>query len=117
MTTANIIENGGATLTKTLRKSSLKSGYMVSLKGYEKQIDVNNEELLYTEIRLANTKREIFKGSYVGVWIENGIAYIDVSINIKVLETALEIGKYNEQLAIYDIANNKVITLWLLFCL
>jgi len=35
MTFENILENKGATLTKTLRKSSLKTGKMESLKSYK----------------------------------------------------------------------------------
>ena len=111
MTTANIIQNGGATLTKTLRKSSLKSGYMVSLEGYEKQINTNDTIILTKKIIIAQKRAKKVEGAYVGIWIEKGIAYIDVSINLKSLITAKAIGLVNKQLAIYDIANNKVITL------
>jgi hypothetical protein len=111
MTIENIIDNQGATLTKTLRKSSLKSGYMVSLKGYEIIIKASQETRLFYEIGRANTRAEVLNNSYVGVWIENGLAYIDVSINIKELNKAITFGKDNEQLAIYDIKNNEVITL------
>ena len=111
MTIENILENKGATLTKTLRKSSLKTGYMVSLKGYEVIIKASQSTKLFYEIGRANAKAENVENSYVGVWIEKELAYIDVSVNIKKLEQALQFGIDNEQLAIYDIENNKVITL------
>lgn len=111
MTIENILENQGATLTKTLRKSSLKSGYMVSLEGYEVKIKATQSTKLMYEIGRANGKAEGIENSYVGIWIENGIAYIDVSVNIKDKKKAIEFGNLNKQLAIYDIKNKEVITL------
>ena len=111
MTMQNILENKGATLTKTLRKSSLKTGYMVSLKDYEVIIKASQATKLFYEIGRANAIAENIDNSYVGIWIEKELAYIDVSINIKDLDKAIEFGKNNEQLAIYDIENNLVITL------
>ena len=111
MTVEGIIKNQGATLTKTLRKSSLKSGFMVSLEGYEIILKTSQRTKIFREIKRANKKSKKFPNSYVGVWIEKGQAYIDVSLNIKDKNKAIEFGKKNKQLAIYDIKNNEVITL------
>ena len=111
MTFENIIENKGATLTKTLRKSSLKTGYMVSLKGYEVIIKATQSTKLFYEIGRANAKAENIDNSYVGIWIEKELAYIDVSINIKDKDKAIAFGIENDQLAIWDIENNLAITL------
>ena len=111
MTIENILENKGATLTKTLRKSKAKKGYMVSLKGYEVIIKASQATKLFYEIGRANAKAEAIKHSYVGIWIEKDLAYIDVSVRIKDLDKAIEFGKENEQLAIYDLEKGKVITL------
>lgn len=101
-----IIENGGATLTKNLKKASLKSGYMVSLEGAESQVKGNDYKAI---IQAIESKQEIIKDRdnlYIGLWLDNGIMYIDVSINIRDKVDALEFGRYNKQLAIYDLVNN-----------
>jgi len=111
MTIDNIVKNEGATLTKTLRKSTLRTGYMVSLSGYEKQVKTTRKTKLFFEIAKANAKAQNVKNSYVGIWIENGVAFIDISINIKDLDKAIQFGKNNEQLAIWDVKNETVIYL------
>ena len=45
----------------------------------------------------------------LGLWENQGKLYIDVSINYQDLETAKSFGKANEQLAIWDLKNNKEI--------
>ena len=111
MTIENILENKGATLTKTFRKSKLQKGYIVSLKEYEKQVKATRYTELFGAIADARQSAMEVRNSYVGVWIEGNVAYIDVSVRIKDLDTAINFGKDNEQLAIYDIENEKVITL------
>lgn len=106
-----ILENKGATLTKTFRKSRIEKGYMVSLKGYEKQVKATQHTKLFGAIADAREIAKTVKHSYVGVWIENDIAYVDVSIRVRELEVAINIGIENEQLAIFDIENEKVISL------
>ena len=57
---------------------------------------------------------EIVKGldnAYLGAWIDEGITYIDISVLVENKEDALELGKVNNQLAIYDIENNESIYL------
>lgn len=106
-----IIKNGGATLTKDLKKASLTSGYMVSLEGAESQVKGNDYNAIMKAIE---SKQEIIQDRdnlYIGLWLDNGIMYIDVSINIKDKVDALEFGKYNKQLAIYDLASNDSIYL------
>lgn len=106
-----IIENGGETLTKELKKAELKRGYMVSLEGTE--IQAQGED--YQAIKKAiEEKQEIIKDKnnmYIGLWLDSGIMYIDISINIIDKVEALEFGKYNKQLAIYDLVNNDSIYL------
>lgn len=106
-----IIENGGATLTKELKKASIKGGFMVSLEGTETQTQGDDYQAIKKAIK---EKQAIIKDSkdlYIGLWLDGGIMYIDISININDKVEALEFGKYNKQLAIYDIANNDSIYL------
>lgn len=106
-----IIENGGATLNKELKKASLTSGFMVSLEGTESQVKGDD----YQAIRKAiEEKQEITKNNdnlFIGLWLDNGIMYVDVSININDKAEALEFAKRNKQLAIYDLVNNDSIYL------
>jgi hypothetical protein len=43
--------------------------------------------------------------SFVGLWIDNGMVYLDVSVKYDDLETACYVGIINDQKAIYDNAN------------
>ena len=102
-----IIKNGGATLTKDLKKAELKSGYMVSLEGAESKVKKDDYKAI---IKAIEDKKEIIKDNsdlYIGLWVDNGMMYIDISININDKVEALEFGKKNKQFAIYDLENDK----------
>ncbi len=106
-----IIENKGETLNKELKKADLKKGYMVSLEGTETQTQGDDYQAIKKAIK---EKQEIIKDKdnlYIGLWLDNNIMYIDISINIQDKTEALEFGKYNKQLAIYDLINNDSIYL------
>ena len=106
-----IIKDGGATLTKELTKAELNGGYMVSLEGAESQVKGDD----YNAIKKAiEEKQAIIKDSknlFIGLWLDGGIMYIDISINIEDRSEALEFAKRNKQLAIYDLINNDSIYL------
>jgi hypothetical protein len=106
-----IIENKGETLTKELKKAELKRGYMVSLEGTETQTKSDDYQAI---IKAIEEKQAIIKDRnniYIGLWLDSNIMYIDVSVNIIDKVEALEFGKYNKQLAIYDLKNNDSIYL------
>lgn len=106
-----IIENKGETLTKELKKAELKRGYMVSLEGTETQTKGDDYQAI---IKAIEEKQAIIKDKnnmYIGLWLDSNIMYIDISINIIDKVEALEFGKYNKQLAIYDLKNNDSIYL------
>jgi hypothetical protein len=106
-----IIENGGATLTSELKQAKLVNGYMVSLEGAESQVKGEDYQAI---IKAIEEKQEIIKDNnnlFIGLWLDGGIMYVDISINIIDKVEALEFGKYNKQLAIYDLANNDSIYL------
>lgn len=105
----NIKENGGGTYNKDLKSINAKRGYMVSLQGYERKC--KTEEEIKKAIK---ENMEIIKGldsAYLGAWIDEGIIYIDVSILVENKEDALELGKVNNQLAVYDLKSNESIYL------
>lgn len=104
-----IKENNGGTYNKELKSINATSGYMVSLLGYERKCKT------IEEIEKAITENmEIIRGldsAYLGAWIDEGITFIDISVLVENKEDALELGKINNQLAIYDIKNNESIYL------
>lgn len=106
-----IIESGGATLTKELKKAELKKGYMVSLEGTETQTKGDDYQAIIQAIEKKQATIKDSKDLYIGLWLDGGIMYIDISINIKDKVEALEFAKYNKQLAIYDLVNNDSIYL------
>lgn len=104
-----IKENNGGTYNKEYKTINAKKGFMVSLQGYEKKCKTEQE----TE-KAIKENMEIVKGlenAYLGAWIDEGITYIDISILVENKEDALQLGKINNQLAIYDIENNESIYL------
>lgn len=98
-----IIENKGATLDKNYNNFISDNGFMVSLKGEEVQVDKNNIEEIKKEIENKKKLIENKKGLYIGLWLDNDIMFIDVSIHIIDYLKALEIARGNDQLAIFDL--------------
>lgn len=106
-----IIENKGATLTRELQQASINGGFMVSLEGTETQTQGDDYQAINQAIK---EKQDIIKDNsnmFIGLWLDNNIMYIDISININDKVEALEFAKYNKQLAIYDLKNNDSIYL------
>ena len=106
-----IIENKGATLDKDYNNFNSSVGFMVSVKGQEVKIDKNDILGIKKEIE---KKRDFIgnkKGLFIGLWLEDDILYIDVSIHIINYLEALEIARNNEQKAIYDLEKNDSIYL------
>lgn len=105
-----ILKNGGATLDTNYNNFNANAGYMVSLYGYETKINIDNIDAIKKEIE---TKKEIAKqlNAYVGLWVDNVLMYVDISKHIINYNRALEVARNNEQLAVYDIKNDKSIYL------
>ena len=98
-----IIENKGATLDYNLNDFKSDRGYIVSLKGQEVKLNKNDIQGIKKEVE---EKREFIKdkkGLYVGLWLDNDIMYVDVSIHIINYLRALEVAKNNKKKAIYDL--------------
>ena len=106
-----MIKNGGATLDVNYNNFNSKDGFMVSIKGHEKKISINDIENIKKEIikKMELIKRK--KSYYVGLWVDNDILYIDISKHIINYNRALEVARNNKQLAIYDLKNDKSIYL------
>ena len=104
-----IKENNGGTYNKEYKTINAKKGFMVSLQGYEKKCKTDEE----TEKAIKENMEIVKKldSAYLGAWIDEGITYIDISVLVENKEDAMELGKINNQLAIYDIQKNESIYL------
>ena len=106
-----MIKNGGATLDTNYNNFNASIGYMVSIKGHEKKININDIKNIKKEITKKTELIKTKKGFYVGLWVENDILFIDISKHIINYNRALEVARNNKQLAIYDLKNDKSIYL------
>ena len=106
-----IIKNEGATLDYNYNNFSSDVGFMVSLKGQEVKIDKNDIQGIKREIEKKRDFIQDKKGLFIGLWLEDDILYIDVSIHIINYLRALEVARNNDQKAIYDLQKNDSIYL------
>lgn len=101
------LRNNGGSYNITTGEYNPTDGYMVSLPNNELVVDVC--DLLETDVLSAyiiNNANEFSSDkSFVGLWIDNGKAYLDVSIKYNDLEEACYIGIISDQKAIYDNAS------------
>lgn len=123
----NIIEyvkkNNGCNIDASLDIKEIKTGYMVSLKDYEKTIDLNDlndlsdliiqkkvfDAILEKSDTIKDLRQINRKSKFcIGLWYNNDDKklYIDISVNIKSKRVAIEQGIKNSQYYIFDIVNN-----------
>jgi hypothetical protein len=88
-----------------------KIGFIVSQDRGIKVIDKPLEHLNFKEIEqdLKALIKRVRATEFIGLWLDNGIIYIDISRVIQSKENALKLAKEQNQKAIFDIKNNKVI--------
>lgn len=107
-----VLKNKGLTVNAELKNANLKSGFMVSLMGYE-FITYNIDEAIKKSVEY----KDIIKNKnnyYIGFWIDeedNNKIYVDISKNIPNKRDAEKTAKKNMQKAIYNIKDNKSIYL------
>lgn len=105
-TLMQIIDNGGATLSKNGLQVNFLRGYQVSKKDcYQLKISEFKKILRSVNYLLAH----IGGGEFVGVWVDAGVAYIDISEHIKSKKTALRVGRERKQISIFDWQNGNCI--------
>lgn len=97
----------------TMKNTTIKNGYSVSLAGYEtkeKSID-KTMEIVKDYIKAVKNLNK--NNLFVGVWYDEKTQYyyIDISMIISKRREAERIAKDNKQLAIYDLKNNDSIYL------
>ena len=102
--------NDGFSYNVITGESNPTTGYMVSLNGYEEQFDFNDFDNNILKSYFLNHLESLNKeAAFLGGWLDDNKVYLDVSINISDLETAIYTGIMNNQKAIYDCANKRSI--------
>lgn len=105
-TVKKIIRNGGATLTKSGRAASFAAGYQVSFRDCF-TLDASNVPNVCEAI---NSLLKACNGSeFVGVWVDGGKVFIDLSEWIENRAEAMQAGRERSQLAIFEWATGECI--------
>ena len=103
---SEVLKNNGGSYNITTGESNPTDGYMVSLPNNELVIDADDLcATILSEYIMTNIEELCSDKSFVGLWIDNGKAYLDVSVKYNDIEAACYVGILNDQKAIYDNAN------------
>ena len=95
-TIKSIIRNGGATIKYNGERVAMKSGYQVSKRDLLIiSVAEFTKHILLQAMRELNGRRE-----YLGVWVDDGKVYIDISHRIATKREAMERGRELNQLTI-----------------
>lgn len=95
--------NGGA--TRTLHGNSPQDGFMVSVPGPEKVLKALTARSVDSFVK-AHSEKLSYPGAYLGVWLneDNGLWYLDISVNVRKRTHALRLGRNWNQIAVWDVA-------------
>ena len=124
-------DNQGGTFLVNGDSAELKDGYMVSLDGYESRITLNSfhsrqlgfvayfaesTDSVFDEFNLTTIQSFINLNdgtfpAFIGTWIDNGFLVMDISIQVKTFNQAIELAKRFNQKAIFDNAKKESIYL------
>ena len=94
-----IIANNGATLDKSGAWVNFSAGYQVSKKDCYILNAANVNKILSAVNKLLNS---IHAGEFVGLWVDGGKMYIDISERVPRLADAIKIGVERKQKSIFD---------------
>lgn len=95
----NIIKNGGATLNSKGESVNFIRGYQVSKKDCY-ALTVKNVNKILTAVN--SLLSSIKSGEFVGLWVDSGLIYIDVSERVERLSVAIVKGIERKQKSIFD---------------
>ena len=114
--------SGGASYNVNTGELNPTTGYMVATKGHEQKFSIPATfEEFKNYVRVFLFDRNTFdvlvdnENAFVGCWKHDNELYIDVVYNVKEFEEAYSRGFDNEQIAIYDCAKKRDITIVYLY--
>ena len=96
-TIRNLADNEGLTL-RNGKIVEYKTGWQVGIQGVECKTPEAVSELLH---------KGIGRKGNIGIWLSNGIYYVDISKRITTKQNALKVGKLMNQQSIYGWAPRK----------
>ena len=97
ITLKSIKQNGGATIDRNGYAKNYNKGFQVSI--HDLQI-IPIYKLRKKELeKIVNSLKS---GQYLGVWIDAGKVYIDISVRKYNRENAVKLGRELEQISIFD---------------
>ena len=103
-----IIKDGGATLNKNGASVNFNRGYQVSKKDCY-TLNVGNVKKV---LRAVNSLLSSIKsGEFVGLWVDSGLIYIDISERVERLSAAIMAGIERKQKSIFDWCLSRCISL------
>lgn len=103
-----IIRNGGATLNSDGTPAHYSRGYQVSRRDCYVLDVAHVGQILRAVNRLL---RNSAPSDFIGIWVDGGRAYIDISERVDRLSDAIRIGMERGQKSIYDWCVNRCICL------
>lgn len=92
----SIIRNGGATFNHNQERVQLKSGYQVS----KCDLLIIPTEDLTKDIVKGLIAKLASRGEYLGLWIDNGNVYVDISCRVATKRDAMQMGRDLNQLSV-----------------
>ena len=95
-TVNSIIRNGGATINNKGERVMLKSGYQVS----KCDLFIIPTAELNKYIIKELLGRLIQRGEYLGLWVDNGNVYVDISCRVATKRDAMQMGRDLNQLSV-----------------
>lgn len=101
-----IIENGGATLDKNGMEVNFLRGYQVSKHDIAILKVSEAEKIARTVSKLL---KRIARNEFVGVWVNEGRVYVDISEHVSSQGAALRIGRARRQISVYEWATGNCI--------
>lgn len=109
--------NNGGTIPVVVGQVSPTSGYAVALESRELQISFESEfEVIENAYAYVDGNKHYagwYPNGYLGVWydIDSNVVFLDVTLVVPEKAQALELGRENKQISIYDFNKKEVIYL------
>ena len=111
---ADLITREGGFSYRPVTARSPRTGYMVSTyEGRERQLPMPPDRIGLTEaIRVYRNDHADIVGRprhYIGAWIENGVLYTDISVQVEGEAEAGALARAHKQMAYYDVRGRRTI--------
>ncbi len=105
MLRSRLLASGGFTADADGRLVNPAFGYAVSLAGYESRLPIHLlTDPLLESVLVAYAQRAEQTGALIGAWLDDGLAYFDLSEVVHSREYALSLARLRNQRAVYDFA-------------